>query len=225
METRPLLVQEYLDARLAARMRAEQDFFLNAEIRRHILHECNQYVLDCLHEIGKVDAQAVSNGVYIANLQISYLRTHYLTQDLIIYSELIDAATGIRKQFELICRLHELLENNTDGHLVKQTPNIRHLEVDSRRLYSPYSEVVHSSDPVHLQLLGLIETDEGNYTAILPKFHKNTLVTFQHYFMAFKEYGNWTKRYFALYRPTALQLTSTRFDHVGRLYTQVFGRP
>ena len=41
-------------------------------------------------------------------LVVSFMRTHYVVNELIIYSEIIEASTLMRKQLELIARLKEI---------------------------------------------------------------------------------------------------------------------
>ena len=59
-------------------------------------------------------------------LVVSFMRTHYVVNELIIYSELIEAATLMRKQLELIARMEEIDVSELEK-LDKKVPQIKYV--------------------------------------------------------------------------------------------------
>lgn len=97
---------------------------------------------------------------------VSYLRSYYVVNDHIYYSEILEAAVLLRKQFELIARLYELLERDFEK-LRGKTPNIGSLKSNLRNLYGDYSGIAHSSDPELFHLLGVEYLDRNLYKIFL----------------------------------------------------------
>ena len=59
-------------------------------------------------------------------LVVSFMRTHYVVNELIIYSEIIEAATLMRKQLELIARMEEIDVSELEK-LDKKVPQIKYV--------------------------------------------------------------------------------------------------
>src|ERR1043166_3572986 len=89
---------------------------------------------------------------------------------------LIDAATLLRKQFELLARLNELHAAGTIDHLLKKNPQFSALKTNIRRLYGEYSKIAHSAAPQPLELLGRIEDGKRAWTAVYPIFLEDAYV-------------------------------------------------
>jgi hypothetical protein len=145
-----------------------------------------------------VSWRQVPQGDYVCGLVISFIRTHFILLELAIKSDLIEAATLARKQLELLARLHELT-GEVDRAKVGKTPNVREIRSEVRRLYGQYSEVAHSSDPRHLELLGFAEGQPGGWKSLYPKYGRNTLVTIHNAVHIHLEFALWVSEYFPTY--------------------------
>lgn len=99
-----------------------------------------------------------SAKTYKIKLIVSFIRTHYVINNLICNGENIEAVTLIRKQLELLARYKEIETNSVDS-LIGKTPNIKFVE-NSGRLYSVLSEIAHSSKEDTLSLLGIQEVED-----------------------------------------------------------------
>ncbi|WP_444909966.1 hypothetical protein [Microbulbifer sp. TRSA005] len=185
-------VAERLEKELeTARNRTRSDF-LSFHEKSNVLVVCiNELVASHLDFIKGKDWRQVDNGEYIHKLIVSFTRSHFLLYDLILTGELIDAGLLFRKQVELFTRLCELESGADQVALLKKTPNIKHIDIALRRLYSDYSEVAHSSTLDKLGLIGTIQVDESLYTQHLPSFDENAYVNLLHLFMLVAEYHYW----------------------------------
>ena len=74
---------------------------------------------------GKYDG-ATEKFLYQLNLTVSYIRTHFVINNLIVDGDLIEAYTFIRKQFEKYTRINEL-DNKPIEKLRGKTPNVINL--------------------------------------------------------------------------------------------------
>lgn len=80
---------------------------------------------------------------YQISLAISFVRTHFIVNDMIMYGDLIEAFTLIRKNFESLTRLHEIDENPL-LKLQKKTPNVINIfKEGGKQLYPTLSEIAH----------------------------------------------------------------------------------
>ena len=132
---------------------------------------------------------------YISSLLVSFCRTHFICIDLIMTSEIIEAATLSRKQLELVARLREL-DIELDGKkLNKKTPQLKHLATQIRALYGSYSEIAHSSTSDAMQLLGHIEDNGVLRTSLHPHFSKDTYTAFSHHVLIALEFYLWAIPY------------------------------
>jgi dsDNA-specific endonuclease/ATPase MutS2 len=109
----------------------------------------------------------IDNGLYLADLMVSFCRSHFIASDLILGGELVEAAVIVRKQMELLARLNELSAGLDIDKLVRRTPNIKHLKTSLNRLYSEYSEISHSASPKVMQILGRKELEEGIFRLLV----------------------------------------------------------
>jgi hypothetical protein len=125
--------------------------------------------------------------------------------DLLVQGELIEAATLLRKQMELVSRLNELGTAIDIEELIGRTPNIKHLREDLRRMYGEYSEVAHSSHPRSLQFLGTIEKDGREYTQLYPVFHENLHAGLSHLVLVTAEFFRWTTTFYQRNFPEYVQ--------------------
>jgi hypothetical protein len=187
--------QKYIESRNKARLLNEAEFSNTHPEVAPLVAMGNEYVAGLIMSLSGRDLSMFKHNGYICDLVVSFARTHFIAQDLIGYGELIEAGVLIRKQIELLARLHELVKADNLEHLICKTPNVKALGPQIRRLYSTYSEVAHSSNPIHLQQLGSIEVNGDEYTAVYPKYDYNAMVTFQHQVLTVIELHNWTQPY------------------------------
>jgi len=136
---------------------------------------------------------AVSNGRYLCGLLVSFIRTQFIALDLVVSSELIEASTLLRKQLELMARIHEVSLSKDAATLHKVTPNVRHVQSNMRGLYGLYSEVAHSSHPDHFELMGSGEGNNAAFTSLYPKYSRNTLIALQHHALLGLEFALWAE--------------------------------
>jgi hypothetical protein len=122
----------------------------------------------------------IRNGLYIGDLIVSFCRSHFISSDLILGGELVEAAVILRKQMELIARLNECMEDVDIESLIKRNPNVKHLKTKIKRMYSEYSEIAHSASPNTISILGRSENEGGAFTPVYPIFDENSYVALQH---------------------------------------------
>lgn len=98
---------------------------------------------------------------YQIGLAISFIRTHFLINDMIMYGDLIEAFTLIRKNFESVTRLHEI-DNNPLQKLLKKTPNVINIfKEGGKQLYPTLSEIAHFGTPRVAGLLTVSSHEDG----------------------------------------------------------------
>ena len=181
---------KYIYSRGVFRDEAKAQFFAEKHARP-LVDVTNEYVAGVMFAGSGEDISSLPHADYISGLVVSFTRTHFVIMDLVVCSELIDAATLLRKQFELIARLEELSGAATLDHLLEKTPNLRALKTDLKKLYGEYSKIAHSSDPEPLGLLGTIEQPEGDYAPLYPIFSNNSYVALNHTVLCVMEYYLW----------------------------------
>lgn len=181
---------KYVRSREIFRERAKSAFFAKHHARS-LVEVINEYVARAMFAGSGQDMSAIPYADYIGGLLVSFTRTHFIIIDLIVCSELIESATLLQKQFELIARLNELNVTETMHALLEKTPNLRALKTEIRKLYGEYSRIAHSAHPEPLQLLGTIEREEGDYTALYPTFDENAYVALNHATACVVEYHSW----------------------------------
>ena len=95
------------------------------------------------------------NTSYQLALLSSFVRTHFIINDHILNSDLVEASILTRKQLESLTRLHELDTKIVDK-LTGKTPNVQNvLKGPGKQLYPHLSSIAHFADPVsytHLTL-------------------------------------------------------------------------
>ena len=98
---------------------------------------------------------------YQISLIISFVRTHFIINDMIMEGDLIEAFTLIRKNFESLTRLHEI-DSNPLLKLLKKTPNVINLfKEGGKQLYPTLSEIAHFGTPRVGELLTVTSQEDG----------------------------------------------------------------
>lgn len=111
---------------------------------------------------------------YRLTLIASFIRSHFVIIDLIESSNLIEAATLIRKQAELLARFNEIGDKDITK-LYGVTPNIKAAKIGST--YGSLSEIAHSSKIETMSLLGIEDNGEQTCFSVYPVFNQHTLKT------------------------------------------------
>jgi hypothetical protein len=116
---------------------------------------------------------------YQLSLSASFLRTHFIINDMILNGDLIEAFTLIRKQLETLTRLHEI-DNKPLLKLLKRTPNVINLFGEGgKRLYPTLSEIAHFATPRVGELLTVKTFEDGRTGPSLhPTFNVDALACY-----------------------------------------------
>lgn len=184
---------KYEESREIARKRARAKFFAKHPRALPLIVLGGEYVARCILFLSGRDISHIKHGQYVSDLLISFTRTHFVAQDLLGQGEHIEAIVLVRKQLELLARLHEIAKAEKIEGLIRKTPNLRALDAKLRVLYATYSEVAHSAHPIHLQQLGNIKVRGKEYRAVYPVYDPNSIVTFQHLMLTIVEFYRWAK--------------------------------
>jgi hypothetical protein len=107
---------------------------------------------------------------YQISLAASYVRTHFIVNDLILQGDLVEALTLVRKQLESLTRLHEL-DTKPVGKLTGKVPNVRNVfKAAGGRVYGDLSEVAHFAKPRVGELLHVVEDGALVGPSLLPAY-------------------------------------------------------
>ncbi|MFQ2329830.1 hypothetical protein ACK32Q_10075 [Aeromonas dhakensis] len=189
--------EEYLFSRKHFRKLAKIKFLAFNEHAGQLITSSHELVANLTLFVSGKNFRDIENGLYVADLMISFCRSHFIAIDLIFAGELVEAALIIRKQMELIARLNQLSEGLDIETIIRKTPNMKHFKGSIKRLYSEYSEISHSASPKVMQLLGRIDMGEGMYTPLYPEFHENGYAAMQHLILVVVEYYRWCATFLA----------------------------
>lgn len=95
--------EKLVDARLYAEKRLLEDY----PEAKNIMNKTIDFFTIVTNKLDGI-VFAEEKVQYKLLLIISFMRTHYVINELITYSEIIEASTLMRKQLELIARLKEI---------------------------------------------------------------------------------------------------------------------
>jgi hypothetical protein len=109
---------------------------------------------------------------YQISLVTSYIRSHYLINDMILDGDIIEATTLIRKQLESLTRIHEL-DKNPLAKLLKKTPNVINcFKSVGKKIYPHLSEIAHFATPRVGELLHVVEDGDLVGPSLHPRYTK-----------------------------------------------------
>lgn len=194
------MLDNHLYQRLMWERRSREAFYSTDE-EAHLLAT---FILEALADFADEPHGAAwpvqdERGDYTARLVVSFTRTHFSIVKFAEESHLVEGATLLRKQMEVVARLIELDDPAKDlDQLKKKTPNMSALKSKFRGAYGAYSEIAHSSVPERLDLLGFGEDSQGptrGYLSAYPKFSRNSYVLLHNAAHVFLEFGNWLNNY------------------------------
>jgi len=118
-------------------------------------------------------AQVDEKVSYQIALSASYVRTHFVINDLILSGDLVEAMTLVRKQLESLARLHEL-DDKPLQKLLRKTPNvINTLKAVGKGAYPKLSEIAHFASPNAAELLHVIEDGDKFGPSMIPVYTKS----------------------------------------------------
>jgi len=161
-----------------------------------LINVTSEYVVRTMFVMSGKNVTHIKGGLYISKLVVSFVRTHFIAIDLALQGELVEAATLVRKQLELLARLNELIKVEDVDSLLKRTPNLSSLRTRVKALYGSYSEIAHSSTTGPLQLLGRTEVDGAVMTNLYPEYSDYALTCLQHIALCVFEYFLWADKFF-----------------------------
>ncbi len=198
--------EKYIYSRDHFRKIAQHQFLSYNENSNLLIALTNELVASLTLFVSGKSFREIENGLYLADLMVSFCRSHFIASDLILGGELVEGAVIIRKQIELVARLNELSSGLSVNKLLRRTPNIKHLKSGLNKLYSEYSEISHSASPEVMKILGWKELEQGTFTPVYPEFQGNAYVAMQHLIVTALEYyvwcGNFLLDNFTEYDPT-----------------------
>ena len=114
---------------------------------------------------------------YQLDLTISYVRTHFVINNLILEGDLIEAYTLIRKQLEKLTRLNELDKNSIEK-LLNKTPNVINLFGEAgKEFYKELSEVAHGHRRVS-EFISFESKNDEKRSGLFPIFKENAIICF-----------------------------------------------
>ena len=110
---------------------------------------------------------------YQISLVTSYIRSHYLINDMILDGDIVEATTLIRKQLESLTRIHEL-DANPLAKLLKKTPNVINcFKSVGKKIYPHLSEIAHFATPRVGELLHVVEDGDLVGPSLHPRYTKS----------------------------------------------------
>lgn len=124
----------------------------------------------------RISEQPIVNDTlqYKILLCVSFMRTHFVINELILYSSNLEAATLLRKQIELLARMNELKIENIEK-LQRKTPCVKHVPW-VKKFYGILSESAHSATIESLDDLGYtMENEECKRFYIQPTYSGRTI--------------------------------------------------
>lgn len=109
---------------------------------------------------------------YQIALVTSYIRSHFLINDMILDGDIVEATTLIRKQLESLTRVHEL-DANPLAKLMKKTPNVINcFKSVGKKIYPHLSEIAHFTTPRVGELLHVVEDGDLVGPSLHPQYTK-----------------------------------------------------
>lgn len=149
----------------------------NCPLWEDLVHTMYQFLSLVLSVLKTISVSDIEQKYQLA-LIVSFIRSHFVIIDLIESSNLIEAATLIRKQAELLARFNEIGDKNLNK-LFGATPNIKAANIGST--YGSLSEIAHSSKMETMSLLGIENNGEQTCISVYPLFNHHTLKTISIY--------------------------------------------
>ena len=121
---------------------------------------------------------------YQIGLCASFVRSHFIINDLILTGDVIEATTLVRKQLESLARLNEL-DQRPLVKLQGRTPNISSVFAHGEGgMYGTLSEIAHFSTPRVSELLHVVSEGKRVGPSLDPVFTEHCFACFDmHHFV------------------------------------------
>lgn len=171
------------------RFRSIKEFEKGSRAAGDLQRECDEYVAKVAMDLSSVMFPATEESKYLVYLITTFTRSQMIASDLLVSGDLVDAATVMRRQMEVVSRLSEVREAPSLEKLIRRTPNVKHLRTNLKRLYGTYSGIAHGSDPADVRLLG--RGTDSPFVALYPRFTEHGYVALHNLAMLTLEYWNW----------------------------------
>ena len=123
---------------------------------------------------------------YQLSLVASFLRSHFLINDLIIDGDLIEAVTLVRKQLEMLTRMHEI-DKKPILKLLKKTPNVINIFGPAgKKIYPTLSEIAHFATPSVGDLINFhSKKDNRSGPGLVPFYNEDAIICYnQHAYVS-----------------------------------------
>jgi len=109
-------------------------------------------------------------------LVTSYIRSHYIINELILDGDIIEATTLLRKQLESLTRMNELDKKPLDKlhKLYNKTPNVNNIfrKGAFKDIYAHLSEIAHLATPRAGKVLHIIKSEDLVGVSLYPRYTK-----------------------------------------------------
>lgn len=217
-------LEAYGKLRAKHREETRAEFYAYHENAGQMIAVLSELVAESVMFLEGKPIDGIEQGEYIIKLIISYCRSFFISLDLLADGDLIESAIVVRKQFEVLGRLHELTKGEELSKLNNKTPNLKHLFDNLKKQYSAYSKVAHSSSLEGLALLGVVYEESGAYTPLYPIFQEDSYISLKHIVMCAAEFFIWRHSFYKKYFPTYdNKRHNQQFEIFSALFKQVFG--
>lgn len=148
------------------------------------LHNSFRITLDgliarCIKQLSNKIEEPTEKISYQISLAISFVRTHFIINDMILEGDLIEGITLIRKNLESATRLHEI-DKSPLAKLLRKTPNVINIfGKGGKKLYPTLSEIAHFGTPRVGGLLTVHEADDGRIgPSLYPSYNIDSLACY-----------------------------------------------
>src|SRR5574343_635775 len=97
--------EKYIYSRDHFRRLARHNFFAFNKHANLLVTLTNELVASMTFFVSGKSFGEINNGLYLADLMVSFCRSHFIASDLILGGELVEGAVILRKQMELLARV------------------------------------------------------------------------------------------------------------------------
>lgn len=136
-------------------------------------------IVRCIKQLENKIDEPTEKISYQISLAISFVRTHFIINDLVLEGDLIEAFTLIRKNLESATRLHEI-DKSPLAKLLKKTPKVINIfGKGGKQLYPTLSEIAHFGTPKVGELLTVNSHSDGRVgPSLYPAYNIDALACY-----------------------------------------------
>lgn len=110
--------EKYLYSRDHFRKLAQHEFLKFNDEANLLVASINELVASLTLFVSGKSFREIDNGLYLADLMVSFCRSHFIASDLLLGGELVEGAVIVRKQIELLAKMLSALSGE---HLMSST--------------------------------------------------------------------------------------------------------